>query len=136
MAGVGTGGTITGIAETLKEKKPDMRIIAVEPADSPVLSGGASGPHKIQGIGAGFLPDVLNMELVDEIFTVTASNAGQTSRLLARKEGIVAGISSGAALWAAMELARRDDSAGKNIVVILPDSGERYISTWLFEEVE
>lgn len=136
VAGVGTGGTITGIAGALKERKPDIKIVAVEPASSPVLSGGASGPHKIQGIGAGFVPDVLNMDLVDEVIPVSDIDAGNTSRLLARKEGMVAGISSGAALWAAMEVARRGDSAGKNIVVILPDSGERYISTWLFDGVE
>ena len=136
VAGVGTGGTITGIAEALKEKKPEIKIIAVEPIDSPVLSGGASGPHKIQGIGAGFLPDVLDMDLVDEVTRVSAEDAGDTSRLLARKEGIVAGISSGAALWAAMEVAGKVESQGKNIVVILPDSGERYISTWLFDGVE
>ena len=133
VAGVGTGGTITGISETIKQRKPEFKAIAVEPVDSPVLSGGKPGPHKIQGIGGGFIPDVLRMELVDEVITVESEDAGFTSRRLAREEGILAGISSGAALWAALEVARRPENEGKLIVVILPDTGERYLSTWLFE---
>ena len=134
IAGVGTGGTITGKGEILKKRRPSVRIIAVEPADSPVLSGGKPGPHKIQGIGAGFRPDVLDMDIIDEITTVTHENAGETARRLAKEEGILVGISSGAALWAALEVAKRKDAEGKRIVVLLPDSGERYLSTWLFQK--
>jgi len=134
VAGVGTGGTITGVAELLKEKKPSFKAIAVEPLSSPVLSGGSPGPHKIQGIGAGFVPKVLDMELVDEVIKVSNEDAGITSRRLAKEEGILAGISSGAAVWAALEVARRPESKGKLIVVVLPDTGERYLSTGLFGE--
>jgi cysteine synthase A len=134
VSGVGTGGTITGVAEVIKTRKPGFRAIAVEPADSPVLSGGKSGPHKIQGIGAGFMPQVLRMDLIDEIIKVTNENAGIMARRLAKEEGILAGISSGAATWAAIEVAKRPESKGKLIVVILPDTGERYLSTWLFKE--
>ena len=136
VAGVGTGGTITGIAEVLKEKNPDFKAVAVEPASSPVLSGGQPGPHKIQGIGAGFVPDVLKRDLLDEIIQVKDEDAAKTLLRLARKEGIFAGISSGAATWAALELAKRKENKGKRIVVILPDTGERYLSMeWVFEEV-
>jgi cysteine synthase A len=134
VAGVGTGGTITGVGEVLKKKKPSVRIVAVEPLDSPVLSGGNPGPHKIQGIGAGFIPEILNKNIIDEIIKVSNEDAGVVARRIAREEGILAGISSGAAMWAAIEVARRPESAGKNIVVILPDTGERYLSTWLFKE--
>jgi cysteine synthase A len=134
VAGVGTGGTITGVADVIKKRKPEFKAIAVEPANSPVLSGGKPGPHKIQGIGAGFVPDVLRKDLIDEIIQVTNENAGATARRLAKEEGILAGISSGAATWAALEVARRPASAGKLVVVILPDTGERYLSTWLFQE--
>jgi len=134
VSGVGTGGTITGVAEVIKKRKPGFRAIAVEPADSPVLSGGKPGPHKIQGIGAGFVPQVLRMDVVDEIIKVTNENAGIMARRLAKEEGILAGISSGAATWAAIEVAKRDKNKGKLIVVILPDTGERYLSTWLFKE--
>lgn len=134
VAGVGTGGTITGAGHWFKEHNPKIRIVAVEPAESPVLSGGAAGPHKIQGIGAGFLPKILDMTVVDEIIHVTAEDAGKTARELAKKEGILPGISGGAALWAALQEARRPENAGKNIVTVLPDGGERYLSTWLFEE--
>jgi len=133
VAGVGTGGTITGIAEALKPRKASLKTVAVEPADSPVLSGGAPGPHKIQGIGAGFVPAVLKLELVDEVVQIRNEDAGATARRLAREEGLLVGISSGAAVFAALEIARRADSAGKTIVVIAPDTGERYLSTWLFE---
>jgi cysteine synthase A len=133
VAGVGTGGTITGVADVLKKRKPDFRVVAVEPEDSPVLAGGKPGPHRIQGIGAGFIPEVLRLDLVDEVIQVSAENAGITARRLAKEEGILAGISSGAAVWAAVEVARRKDSEGKLIVVILPDTGERYLSTWLFQ---
>ena len=134
VAGVGTGGTITGVAEVLKKRKPAFKAIAVEPKDSPVLSGGSAGPHKIQGLGAGFVPGVLKSELVDEIIQVTNEAAGEAARQLAKQEGILAGISSGAALWAALEVARRPENAQKLIVVVLPDTGERYLSTWLFQE--
>ena len=134
VAGVGTGGTITGVAEAIKSRKPEFKAIAVEPADSPVLSGGKPGPHKIQGIGAGFIPDVLRTDLIDEIIKVTAENAGRMARRLAKEEGILAGISAGAATWAALEVAKRPENRGKLIVVILPDTGERYLSTWLFQE--
>ena len=133
IAGVGTGGTITGVGEVLKQKKPSVKIIAVEPADSPVLSGGSPGPHKIQGIGAGFVPEVLNTGIIDEIIQVSNDDAGNTARKIIREEGILAGISSGAAMWAAIEVAKRRESASKVIVVILPDTGERYLSTWLFQ---
>jgi cysteine synthase A len=133
VAGVGTGGTITGVAEVIKKRKPDLRVVAVEPADSPVLSGGKPGPHKIQGIGAGFVPEVLRLELVDEIIGVTNDDAGAAARRLAKEEGILAGISSGAATWAALEVAKRPENKGKLVVVILPDTGERYMSTWLFQ---
>jgi cysteine synthase len=134
VAGVGTGGTITGIAQFIKPQKPEFKIVAVEPAASPVLSGGQKGPHKIQGIGAGFKPDVLKLDLVDEIFKVTDDQALQTARQLAQKEGMLVGISSGAATYAAIEIAKRPENKGKLIVVILPDSGERYLSTVLFQE--
>ncbi|MBC7242424.1 MAG: cysteine synthase A [Anaerolineae bacterium] len=133
VAGVGTGGTITGVAEAIKARKPSFRAIAVEPKQSPVLSGGQPGPHKIQGIGAGFIPDVLRLDLVDEIIQVDQFDAMQTARRLAREEGILAGISSGAAAFAALQVAARPENAGKLLVVILPDTGERYLSTELFE---
>jgi cysteine synthase A len=133
VAGVGTGGTITGVAEVIKKRKPEFKVVAVEPADSPVLSGGKPGPHKIQGIGAGFVPEVLKLSLVDEIIKVTNDDAGATARRLAKEEGILAGISSGAAAWAALEVAKRTENKGKLVVVVLPDTGERYISTWLFQ---
>ena len=135
VSGVGTGGTITGITDIIKARKPEFKAIAVEPIDSPVLSGGKPGSHKIQGIGAGFVPDVLQLDSVDEIIKVTNDDAGTTARRLAREEGILAGISSGAATWAALQVAKRADSKGKLIVVILPDTGERYLSTWLFQEL-
>jgi cysteine synthase A len=134
IAGVGSGGTITGVGEALKERKPGVRIIAVEPKDSPVLSGGKPGPHKIQGIGAGFVPGVFNRAAVDEIVPVAHEDAGATARRAAKEEGIFVGISSGAALWAALQVARRPEARGKTIVVLLPDTGERYLSTWLFQE--
>jgi len=133
VAGVGTGGTITGTARVLKEKKPGVRIVAVEPAESPMLSEGRPAPHKIQGIGANFVPAVLERGLIDEILTVTAEEAGEMTRRLAREEGILAGISSGAALTAALRVAARPEMAGKTIVTVLPDTGERYLSTWVFE---
>ena len=134
VAGVGTGGTLTGVAEVIKARKPGFKAIAVEPEASPVLSGGQPGPHKIQGIGAGFVPGVLNRGIIDEIVTVSNENAGITARRLAREEGILAGISGGAALWAGLEVAKRPENKGKLIVVVLPDTGERYLSTWLFKE--
>ncbi len=132
VSGVGTGGTLTGVAEVIKKRKPDFRVIAVEPKDSPVLSGGEPGPHKIQGIGAGFIPDILRKELIDEIIRVSNEDAASTSRRLAKEEGILVGISSGAATWAAIEIAKREENKNKLIVVILPDTGERYLSTNLF----
>ncbi len=134
VSGIGTGGTITGVAEVIKARKPEFKSIAVEPKDSPVLSGGKPGSHKIQGIGAGFVPQVLRMDLVDEIIQVTNEDAGIMARRLIREEGILAGISSGAATWVAVEVARRPQNEGKLIVVVLPDTGERYLSTWLFQE--
>jgi len=134
VSGVGTGGTITGVAEVIKARKPTFKAIAIEPIDSPVLSGGKPGPHKIQGIGAGFVPEVLRKDLIDEVIQVSHQDAGVMARRLAREEGILGGISSGAALWAALEVARRPESESKMIVVVLPDTGERYLSTWLFEE--
>ena len=135
IAGVGTGGTITGVAEAIKPRKPEFKAIAVEPIASPVLSGGKPGAHKIQGIGAGFIPNVLRTDLIDEIVKVTNEDAGIMARRLAREEGILAGISSGAAVWAALEVAKRTENKGKLIVVVLPDTGERYLSTWLFQEL-
>jgi cysteine synthase A len=132
VAGVGTGGTITGVAEVIKKKKPTFRAIAVEPKDSAVLSGGKAGPHKIQGIGAGFVPEVLNQKIIDEIIQVSHEDAATTTRRLAKEEGILAGISSGAATFAALEVAKRKENKGKLVVVILPDTGERYLSTELF----
>ncbi|MGE5632662.1 MAG: cysteine synthase A [Caulobacteraceae bacterium] len=134
IAGVGTGGTITGVGEALKAKNPAVKIIAVEPEDSPVLSGGKPGPHKIQGIGAGFVPDIYNKNIVDEIITVKNEDAFEASRKLAASEGLLVGISSGAALHAATEIARRSENKGKNIIVLLPDTGERYLSTPLFQQ--
>ena len=136
VSGVGTGGTITGVAQVIKVRKPSFKASAVEPTGSPVLSGGNKGPHKIQGIGAGFVPDVLDQSLIDDIVTVTNEDAFETARQAAKQEGILCGISSGAALWAAMDVARRPESAGKMIVVVLPSTGERYISTDLFQSDE
>ncbi len=134
VAGVGTGGTISGVGKYLKEQNPDVKVVAVEPAGSPVLSGGNSGPHKIQGIGAGFIPDTLNTKIYDEIIQVENEAAFETGRAIGREEGILIGISSGAAIWAATELAKRPENKGKNIVVLLPDTGDRYLSTPMFAE--
>lgn len=134
VAGVGTGGTLTGVGEYLKSKKPDIKVVAMEPASSPVLSQGKAGAHKIQGIGAGFVPDVLNTKVYDEILTVENEDAFATAKLLAKKEGVLVGISSGAALYAAIQLAKRPENEGKTIVTLLPDSGDRYYSTALFTE--
>ncbi len=136
IAGIGTGGTITGVGEVLKEKIKDIKVIGVEPRKSAVISGGKPGPHKIQGIGAGFIPEILHREILDEVITVDESDAGITARMLAEKEGILSGISSGAAMYAALEVAARKESMGKIIVVVLPDSGERYLSTWLFDDIK
>ncbi|MBF0494700.1 MAG: cysteine synthase A [Candidatus Omnitrophica bacterium] len=134
IAGIGTGGTITGVGEVLKARKPSVKIIGLEPKDSPVLSTGKAGAHKIQGIGAGFVPKNLNTKILDEIITVAHEDAGVVARRLAREEGIFAGISSGAAVWASIEVAKRSESKGKTIVTILPSTGERYLSTWLYQE--
>jgi cysteine synthase A len=134
VAGVGTGGTITGCGEVLKERKPGVKVIAVEPEESPVLSGEEPGPHRIQGIGAGFVPDILNTDIYDEVIKVSSTEAAAMTRRLASTEGLLTGISSGAAVTAACRIAQREESKGKNIVVILPDTGERYLSTWIFEE--
>jgi cysteine synthase len=134
VGGVGTGGTLTGVGEILKQRNPEIKVIAVEPADSPVLSGGNPGPHKIQGIGAGFVPDVLNTAIVDEIFKVQTEEAFDTARRLAREEGVLVGISSGAAAFAALQIANRPENIGKRVVVVLPDTGERYLSTALFQD--
>ena len=134
VAGVGTGGTITGVGEVLKKRNPDIKIVAVEPFDSPVLSGGSPASHKIQGIGAGFIPDILNMDIIDEIFKVKTEEAFEASRIVSKFEGLLVGVSSGAALHAATEVAKRSENKGKTIVVLLPDSGERYLSTQLFQE--
>ena len=134
VAGVGTGGTISGVGEYLKSKNPNVKIVAVEPAGSPVLSGKTPGPHKIQGIGAGFVPDTLNQDIYDEIIAVENEDAFSTGRILAKKEGLLVGISSGAAVWAATELAGRSENKGKNIVALLPDTGERYLSTPMFSK--
>jgi cysteine synthase A len=134
VAGVGTGGTITGVSQAIKPRKPSFKAVAVEPSDSPVLSGGQKGPHKIQGIGAGFVPEVLDQSLLDDVVTVSNDDAFETARKMAKLEGILCGISSGAAVWAAIEVAKRSESAGKTIVVVIPSTGERYISTELFKD--
>ena len=134
VAGVGTGGTITGVGQYLKSKNPSVKVVAVEPSDSPVLSQGKSGPHKIQGIGAGFVPDVLDTKVYDEVIPVTSDDAFAAGRLVGKKEGVLVGISSGAAVWAGIQLAKRPENKGKNIVVLLPDTGDRYLSTALFAE--
>ncbi len=134
IAGVGTGGTLTGVAGVLKDRKPEVRAIAVEPSDSPVISGGEPGPHKIQGIGGGFIPVNLDTSLIDEVITVESDDAGLTARRLAREEGILGGISAGANVWAALQVAARPESEGKLIVTVICDTGERYLSTWLFED--
>jgi len=136
VLGIGTGGTLTGVGEVLKDKNPGIKLVGVEPESSPVLSGGEPGSHKIQGIGAGFIPKVLKKELLDEIITISDEEAGEFSRRLAREEGMLVGISAGAAVAAAVKVASREKNTGKNIVVILPDSGERYLSTWLFEDMK
>ncbi len=134
VAGVGTGGTITGVAEALKKKKPGLWVAAIEPDDSAVLSGGKPGPHKIQGLGAGFIPEILNTNIIDEVIAVSHIDAGETAKKLAREEGILTGISGGAAFFAALKICAREEFKGKTVVVLLPDSGERYLSTWLFDE--
>ena len=134
VAGVGTGGTLTGVGEVIKQRKPDLKVVAVEPFDSPVLSGGKKGAHKLQGLGAGFVPEVLNLKIVDEVFKVKNEDAFETARKLASTEGLLVGISSGAAVFAAAQIAKRPENKGKNIVVILPDTGERYLSTQLFQD--
>jgi len=136
VAGVGTGGTITGVAEVIKKRKPDFKATAVEPDASPVLSGGNPGPHKIQGIGAGFVPQVLNKNVIDEVIRVTNDAAGEVARRIARTDGLLVGISGGAAVWAALEVAKRKENKGKIIVVVLPDTGERYLTTWLFQDLQ
>ena len=136
VVGVGTDGTLTGIGTRLKEVNPDVKLIAVEPSDSPILSGGKAGPHKIQGIGANFIPKILNTAIIDEVMPVKAEDAGNTSRELARQEGILVGISSGAALFATLTVANRAENTGKRIVALMPDSGERYLSTWLFDDIK
>jgi len=136
VAGVGTGGTLTGVAEVIKSRKPSFKAVAVEPTDSPVLSGGKAGPHKLQGIGAGFIPQILNTKIIDEVIQVKSEDAGRRAKELAKEEGILAGISSGAALHAALEIANRPENAGKTIVVVFPSTGERYLSTWLFDDIK
>ena len=135
VAGVGTGGTLSGIGKRIKEVNPDAKVVAVEPSDSPILSGGKAGPHKLQGIGTNFIPQILNTKLIDEVVAVDADDAGNTARELAKREGILVGISAGAALFAALKVGAREENAGKRIVVLMPDSGERYLSTWLFSDI-